>query len=352
MFEGRTSKLLLAGHANPAAPSPDAARLLRRSADSRLIASLAYLCDVVETQGRQTPSSNWKSQLEWLQETVNSGSKLRSVSYALHNEVLQALKENDEGRAVRLIDAMSSLRLGAPGEPEVGCFRGETQAVEEWELLSSVLGRENRSAYQREFDAGRPASASGIRSVAAIEHCLAVLDECDPQTALELRAVVSEILVITSNYINAGTSFRTFGLILVQEAGEKPWTTYLEELVHEAAHLYLYLLWTEDSIILGDDEATHPSPLRSEARPMSAVFHAMFVLARTVRCLRIVGRNERYSEDISSMPTRYNYANNPDSFESKFDSAYDTVANNALLTPFGEELLSSTERLVRGPVSA
>lgn len=336
---------------DPASPSPEIARKLRGIADARLLDSLAYLGKVAEGEGSvRARFDDWASSLAAAKELLDDGYRLRAVAYSIHTELVESLRAGHADTVASLIGMLPSLRIATTAEPPVVTFghsaSGDHAEDYEWHLLSSVLDRENRRAYNREFDAAAVDANNLVASKFAFRIAMDALDECDPYTALEYRILVTDTVVITSRYINAGTSFRAFGYVLLQELGVRAWTTYLEEMVHEAAHLYLYLLWTQDPIVAGDDNPKYRSPLRTESRPMSAVFHAMFVLARTVRMLRVVAANDKYAEDIEAIETSYNYAKNPDSFEAKFYEAYDTVCRHGILTPFGERLLASTLRLV------
>ena len=104
--------------------------------------------------------------------------------------------------------------------------------------------------------------------------------------------------------MNAGTSSRAFGYVLLRElGGERAWTTYLENIVHEASHLYLYTLFLADPILDEIGERRYRSPLRPEGRPLSAVLHAAFVLARTARIVRLLGSRSAFRDAIESMST-------------------------------------------------
>jgi HEXXH motif-containing protein len=134
--------------------------------------------------------------------------------------------------------------------------------------------------------------------------------------------------------------------VLLRELGsERAWTTYLENIVHEASHLYLYTLFLADPILHEDGRRQYRSPIRPGGRPLSAVMHAAFVLARTARIVRVLGSRPAYRDDIATMSTTYNAAANPESFERKFVAAWKTLHSEAAFTPFGQELLADCRRI-------
>ena len=64
------------------------------------------------------------------------------------------------------------------------------------------------------------------------------------------------------------------------------WSRLAEHIIHEAAHNLLYQLWYQEPIITSDDGVFY-TPFRKDERPISGVYHAMFVLARTIYGLTI-----------------------------------------------------------------
>jgi len=79
---------------------------------------------------------------------------------------------------------------------------------------------------------------------------------------------------------------------------------------------------------------------------MSGIFHAMFVLARTIRLMRRFRAVPCDRREIESMSTGYNQAKNPATLEEKFEDALQTIERNATLTDFGAEILASCCRMV------
>lgn len=328
-------------------PNPSLASRLRYEADARLLNSLRYLVEETERQVRKVSSRPRATELidHALKSLVDSSMRPRLSSglYSLHSQLRWALEENHQHRATALLHALPTLAVWVEGEPLLGDFPdlGSVNGA----LAFATFARESKRAYGSSFD-GLPSSHLG-RSLTALRRVQATLATFDAPSAEEYSAITSEVWVIDSEQVNAGTSFRAFGCILVRTLHpEREWTTYLENIVHEAAHLYLYLLSLDDPLLLDDGDATYRSPLRTEPRPLSGIFHAMFVLARTIRAIRNLREIDELRADIDAMSTSYNYAKNPASFEEKFLETQATILQHGSLTLRGQELLADCMQMV------
>ncbi len=326
---------------------PDARQgaLLRRLFDVQVLESLVYLTQRAAT-GLGQPVDAQLERLERARDARTTGGKpLRGVATTLHTELAAALREEDGERVQALVRYLGEvellteeIRVGAPGSMD----------RDEEALLYATFGRENEREYKQRFDAMPPREGSQDRSVEAVARTLRVLADEDPEGAGEIDAMVSDLVIMQSQSINAGTSARAFGYILLRELGpEREWTTYLDCIVHEASHLYLYTLFLVDPILDETGTRTLRSPIRPGGRPPSAVLHAAFVLARTARIVRILRARDPFRDDIARMSTSYNAAENADSFEAKFLEAWETL-REVSFTPFGEELLADCRRIAVG----
>jgi len=330
--------------------NPDAARdrALKGDADRRLIESLLYLCEVAE-KGSGRRFTRARDGLEKARSAVGTdGGDLRGIVYVLHSRLLSALRAGDETIARRTLDALATTDLFKSGLDVWGVGGGRWSDFER-QAFRDTMSSEHEREYKLPFDARPPDQADLGRVAGAVSHTLAQIEALDAETYHEFRRLVSDVVIIKSEHINAGTSFRAFGVLLLRELGpERVWTTYLENLVHEAAHLHLFLIWSVDPVIENEAEQSFSSPLRPGGRPLSAIYHAMFVLARTIRAVNIFRRSEAHRADVERMSTSYNYAKNPAGFEQKFRETYETVKVNARLTPLGSRLLESCREMALG----
>lgn len=131
----------------------------------------------------------------------------------------------------------------------------------------------------------------------------------------ELIHYVSDIILFDGEGITGGSSTRTMGAIYIRVPnlenieqsenskelsliGLSPLVYYLEQIIHETAHLHLDQLMEFDSIILNNPSEKFKSPIRKDLRPMRGVFHATFVLARLVDLFRTLNIYPEKNESI------------------------------------------------------
>jgi HEXXH motif-containing protein len=330
---------------------PDAARAraLKNGMDLRLADSLLYLLNRAEA----TLSSSYPETRDTLsrvrQEVEATGGKLRGTVYAFHTQLAQAMRAGDVAAVNDTIQALAHVKM-APAEPQIVPL-GSAQFTEaEAKTFYETVRSDYDSTYSKPFDASPPDHTEIRDMTSAIASVLQKLQAKDPETHGEIEAYVSDFVVIRSNHINAGTCFKAFGLLYLTVLREgQEWTTYLENIVHEAAHHHLFALWTIDRIIESDGDRLYKSPLRTEPRPMSGIFHAMFVLARTIRALNLFQADPLYAAEIERVSTGYNQAKNPATHQDKFLDTYETIRNHARLTPLGSELLESCREMALSP---
>lgn len=327
-----------------ARPCGERARWLKREADGRLLESLSYLAEAAAEGG--CPAARLEAAIAAARKGWAAGAPLPAAAYAFHSLFADAVRERDTGRTMALAALVEPAQLAGPGRAvsRQGEARGDRLVQA---LFDALMAHEHAHEYRTDYDARPPDHGRFERSRAEVDRVLALLDAHDPETRAEIDAMVSDVLVIASDEINAGSSFRVHGLILLRElAGPRDWTTYLENLVHEAAHLHLFLVWTRDPIFVSDPNVRRASPLRREERPLSGIFHAMFVLARTIRAVKLFGALPELADEVRTMSTAYNNRRNPAPFEEKFEQAFATLAE-AELTPVGQGILEGCARMVR-----
>lgn len=326
-------------------PNAELARRIVAGNDERLIASLHYLYGVAAGVVTE-PVAGPERALDRAKAECRSGMRLRGVAYVLHNELVEAMRGQDIARVCTLLRAAGSLRY-TTGESDIRPLQVEHDSeCAEDALYLRTMRRENEHEYAKPFEVCPP-QGDERAAVEDVKEVLRRLRAVDPVTAAEFDAMVTDVVIMSSGVINGGTSFKAFGYLLLRQRQFRPdWTNYLETLVHEAAHLYLYCLWSIDPIITADGGRLYRSPLRSEPRPLSGIFHAMFVLARIIRSLSRFAQDPRYAADVSTMSTAYNNARNSAPLRQKFEDAFAVVAENAELSPLGARLLDGCRAMV------
>lgn len=327
-----------------ARPCAERARWLKADADRKLLASLSYLGEVLARAG--CPAERVGAAVDAGDQALADGIRLTASAYAFHNLLADAVRAGDMGRVLALTATLDPRHLVGEGLVISSQGRARDDPLVQ-NLFDALMEHEHEHEYEIAYDARAPSKRAYRRSRGDIVRVLDLLERHDPETFGEIAALVTDVVVIRSDEINAGSSFRVHGLVLLRELkGARDWTVYLENLVHEAAHLQLFLAWTQDPIFANGASLRRPSPLRRGARPLSGIFHAMFVLARTIRAARIFAAIPELSADVRRMSTSYNNRRNPAPFEQKFEEARASL-HDAELTPVGKALLEGCVAMVR-----
>ncbi|MEM4989318.1 HEXXH motif-containing putative peptide modification protein [Collimonas sp. H4R21] len=120
-----------------------------------------------------------------------------------------------------------------------------------------------------------------------------------------------------------------------------PLVYYVEQLIHETAHVHLDLLMETHKLFLNDNEAKYVSPIRFDLRPMRGVFHAVFVLTRIYNVLRSINFSEERDENYRLARCKV--------IEGKVKSGLKEIHKNAVLTESGRFLLEDMAKLLRFP---
>ena len=329
-----------------ARPCGERARWLKDKADDKLLDSLVYLEEVLTRAGYVAPEL--RLALDAARRRRRAGMSFAAAAYAFHSLFVDEMRGGEITGFLELAGKLDPDHLA--GSSRVLSRQGSARDnAFVQDLFDRLMAHEHAHEYKTSYDARPPSDEPFGRSRAEVDRVLALLEAHDPETRAEIETLVSDILIIESDEINAGTSFRAHGLVLLRELVEpRDWTTYLENLVHEAAHLHLFLVWTQDPIFVSDPSVRRSSPLRRGERPLSGIFHAMFVLARTIRAVRLFAEIPELAAAVENMSTAYNNLRNPAPFEQKFEQACAALAD-AELTPVGQGLLEGCRRMVHGP---
>lgn len=180
-----------------------------------------------------------------------------------------------------------------------------------------------------------------------IKSALNIIKLADPELYDEIEFLTNEIRVFSSGNIRAGSNFNTLGLIYMSQQGSSDEVSrYIEHIVHEAAHNLLYAHWTADPIFTNHSNKLYYTPFRRDSRPLSAIFHAMFVLARTIYIFDKIHLNAPNSLDFGNIRTNYNERGNNASFKIKFIQTAEVVSKNAKLTAYGKRIFDGCLQMV------
>lgn len=181
-----------------------------------------------------------------------------------------------------------------------------------------------------------------------VQKFLSYIKSSCPALYEEINTVVSQIHIMSSPHVNAGSYLSMLGMFNIRylKSDVEHWSRLAEHIIHEAAHNLLYQLWYQEPIITSDDGVFY-TPFRKDERPISGVYHAMFVLARTIYGFNHLLSNPDIELKQSDISSHYNEANNQLPFTEKFFQTVEVIEQSGRLTPFGQKVMNDCISLVK-----
>lgn len=173
-----------------------------------------------------------------------------------------------------------------------------------------------------------------------------VLEQCWPEMAGEVAALVRHVLVATgaasaTEHFDGGSHYQLWGLLILNPAFHSTPLAMAEVLVHEASHLLLFGLTTDEPMVLNDDGALYASPLRKDPRPMDGLYHAAYVSARMALTMHKIAANTSLAPAL-----RHDACRMRDDDIANFESGAAVVRQHARFSATGETVFSRAEQAI------
>ena len=221
------------------------------------------------------------------------------------------------------------------------------------EICLSAIYSDIKSAYggRIEVEGGFPAMHNDFndfqKSRLLMCRALKIINSADENLYKEIDFVVDEVRIFNKGSLRAGTNFNMLGVIYIGCCSPcDDVSRYIEHVVHEAAHTLLYAHWTQDPLFKNHTKNLYLTPFRRDSRPLSAIYHAAFVLARTIYVFDKIYKSNSCALDFSRVRTNYNERGNDEPFKDKFLQTLDVIYRNAMLTEYGRSLIESCQKIV------
>lgn len=200
-----------------------------------------------------------------------------------------------------------------------------------------------RAAVAAAVPASATAEIAPVAPVAWPTVCEAVDLVADvwPEAAIEMRLLVREIVFLSPGWLRSCTVASAFGAVFL--CPRPDWTSLevFELLLHETAHIALDVK-TSMLPFLEGNTALASSPLRDDPRPLPAVLHAAFVLARVLCGLRRLARF--HPGQFGDRPVRL-----AETFRRSLSEACQSLEATASWTTAGRHLFADIERIACDP---
>jgi hypothetical protein len=320
-------------------PDADRDRDLRTDVNTRFLSSFSGLLDDISASGLETEPYRKKV------DSIEASRKISGMCHVIYDRLLSAARQQDIAEIERILKCFLEVPDNLDKTRIIGWYL-DGYSIPLHELYFDACDESFVNTYGVHFDGenNSPEEYAGAR--ASLDQSIRRMKLIDPELYGEFNTLITDVMAIHSPTMNAATSICALGIIRVSQLRPgQNWTRYLENLVHEAAHHHLNYVWFSDPIILNEDSGTYSSPLRREKRPLSGIYHAMFVLARTMHMIRALQNHSSFNPETDSIASAYNNAGNSHSFEKKFEDCWTVLKDHARLTKLGENLMASSREL-------
>jgi hypothetical protein len=217
-----------------------------------------------------------------------SVTKLSWKSFAFYNKCIKSLQANDADSGLYFFqEAKQNERHGSEGFRVSGFY--ENNRKEEIDLVVDEIREEASGKISIGFISAKVAEVEKAKLIAGIE----LLKTQSIDMYKEAEILIDEIVLTGPGdeyHVRSASSFNLLGLVLIWADEVHSPIYYAQQVVHEAAHLRLFLKSTDDRFVLNPENELYAAPFRLDARPMLGIFHALFVLARIALAMSGLGK--------------------------------------------------------------
>ena len=160
-----------------------------------------------------------------------------------------------------------------------------------------------------------------------------ILKKLNVPTDIAIRTFIKQIILVQCKSLIAASSPRFLGIVVMAPKDDWHQLDYVENFIHEASHIDLFIRQLIDPMI--EENALLESPLRKTKRPAIAVLHAAFVLSRIGAALE-----QMIVKQIHLHESRRRLVNN----KLKLAQAIATLQLHTKLTPLGAKLVKNIKK--------
>jgi HEXXH motif-containing protein len=256
--------------------------------------------------------------------------------FACYFELVLALKA---GRTEEAAHIWSQLAFAA-GEAAAFAIAPLTDEAmgEDAERFTRLLNASEKGPI---FTAPDPAQWPAFEANVAV--AFSILERADDALGAEVRALIAQLIGSAANdpalSFGSVSSLTLWGAVALNVEIHRRPLDIADSLVHESAHLLLFGYAGDEMLVRNPLSERFASPLRSDPRPMIGVFHATFVCAR----LHYFYRRLLDSRLIAlAAGERREIEGRMAQMVGKFEDSAQLIADHAILTPVGEEVMRAT----------
>jgi hypothetical protein len=254
-------------------PSAFETKLINDEVKNRLSKSFSYLSELVANVIGEPLSQKLLS----VSARIDSADRTDGYVYALYHELLHAIKNNKIENVKELVLNLSNYVI--PSKTNVTNFSIPALGEDKYNLYKKYVNRDD--AYELALKGCADDDFLLINDY--IHQGIKIFSNIEENFCNHVFAIVGEIVildVIKGPVFHSGTTFDTYGTIYIGKEETGSILSYLDKIVHEASHLFVYALNIADELVLNPYDQRFQSPFRQDTRPMIGIYHATFVAAR------------------------------------------------------------------------
>jgi hypothetical protein len=319
-------------------PVPDKAERIHRLLRENIKENYIKLAQNVETS---LNGNGYRVDLDSVIDRLESLDVSRRFSpglYVHHSELVGAMNAGNPGQTVHELGKLMKFDESDIYRSRSG-LAVKSALTEPWEDYAIPVAKGSTPKTSFVFpisDEQRDEFASEV------QEALSFIENADEGLRAEIDEYATTLRLFNGHNIIGATSPKFYGNIYLQRPDEsytyeERIAFFIEHIVHEGSHLHASALEIHDELVLNSPDERFTAPIRPDARPMSGIFHATFVLSRITRVFR------RLSEktDINVFEDYYERA------ETEYRHGYDNVVEHGDLTPMGEQIAEEFEAVAR-----
>lgn len=225
----------------------------------------------------------------------------------------------------------------------IDCFQQQARSVqpafsESWE--QGIFNEEVLASFgKNDYNPLPPCQQQFASLDMEVKKAINLIHIIDAPMATEINSLIATIKLLHNHSTLAATSPKFFGAIYLSiPMGHLKIHQHLvlvDHLVHETSHLYLNSILIHDPLVLNDENARFSSPIRKDSRPMLGIYHAVFVLSRVIRILKMIDQFNLYHDaDFLNQCTI--------KFIKQYEIGFETIKKHGILSDLGQGIFLST----------
>ncbi|MEN1834057.1 HEXXH motif-containing putative peptide modification protein [Pseudomonas lijiangensis] len=262
-------------------------------------------------------------------EKASSLTTLPWKSFGFYNRCIKSLQADDRASGLAFFKEARHHEKAASESFKISGLSKHLRQ-EEIDLIADEIKEEASGKISIGFIDAHIADTEKTKLIEGIEllkkHSIDLYDEA--------QALIDEIVLTGPGeeyHVRSASSYNLLGLVLIWADEVHSPVYYAQQVVHEAAHLRLFLKSTNDPFVLNPESELYTAPFRPDARPMLGIFHALFVLARIA--IAMSGMSKIAVEKLSKEATEKGQV-----AEKRFFATAAQIKRDGILTSTGQQI--------------